>query len=607
MESDRLPRKLAAIFYADVAGYSRLTGEDEDATHRLLAEYLDLIAAAVEAHRGRVIHYAGDAVLAMFEAVLDAVSSATDVQKQLRGRNTGLPDERKVQFRIGVNLGDVIEDRGDIYGDGVNVAARLESLADSGGICISESVRTAVGNKLPFDYQFMGEQSVKNMAEPVRAYRVLFESMDLDRREPQSAPASGTFAALEVLDRLGLPAKPSIAVLPLTNASGDPEEEYFSDGVTDGIINGLTRFRDLFVMGRSSCFFFRDKAIEVTELGRKLGVQYVVQGTVRKHEDRVRITAELVDAATGQNLWAERYDRELKDVFAVEDEVTTTIVSALALRVENAAYKRSESHPLENLAAYDWLLRGNRCLERGGKEDLLEARRMYERALELDPDYAAAYAGLAKAYQYEHWSHCAENHLEAMSRGLEFARKAVALDDADSRAHYALSHAYFCEGQHELAQFHIEQAVALNPSEYHNLCQKGWVLMCAGRHDESTSCLTDSLRRNPFAPNSCLLALGISDYLAHRYQGAIVALTRLSSDFPRKFSCLAASYAQLGRDDEARAAAAEFQDLMGPESPPLQGSDSERWRDYWFKLFQFMSPEDFEHLLEGLRKAGLPA
>ena len=420
-------------------------------------------------------------------------------------------------------------------------------------------------------------------------------------------PERGTLAALEVLDRLRLPAKPSIAVLPFTNVSGDPEEEYFSDGVTDGIINGLTRFRDLFVMGRSSSFSFRDQAVEVTELGRKLGVQYVVQGTVRKREDRVRITVELVDAATGQNVWAERYDRDLKDIFAVEDEVTTTIVAALALRVEDAAYKRSESRPLENLAAYDWLLRGNRCLERGGKEDLLEAQRMYERAIELDPNYAAAYAGLAKACQYEHWSHFAENHLEAMNRGLEFARKAVALDDMDSRAHYALSHAYFCEGQHELAEFHIEQAVTLNPSEYHNLCQKGWVLACMGKHDESTSCLTDSLRRNPFAPNSCLLALGISDYLARRYQGATVALTRLSSDFPRKFSFLAASYAQLGRDDEAHAAAAEFQELMGPEPTTLQGGDSERWRDHWFKLFQFMNPEDFEHLLEGLRKAGLPA
>ena len=604
---DRLPRKLAAILYADVAGYSRLTGEDEDETHRTLRQSLDLISSIIESHGGQVMHYAGDAVLAKFDAVVNTMSSAMAIQNEIGGLNEDVPDERKVQFRIGVNLGDVIEDRGDIYGDGVNVAARLESLADSGGICISDAVRSAIGNKLDLDYEDLGEQSVKNIAEPVRAYRVLFGSMDRDRREPQSAPASGALAALEVLDRLPVPAKPSIAVLPFTNVSGDPEEEYFSDGVTDGIINGLTRFRDLFVMGRSSSFFFRDKAVDITEIGRKLGAQYVVQGTVRKHEDRVRITAELVDAVTGQNLWAERYDRELKDVFAVEDEVTTTIVAALALRVEDAAQKRSESRPLENLAAYDWLLRGNRCLERGGKEDLLEAQRMYERALELDPDSAAAYVGLAKTYLYEHWNHFAEDHLKAMNRSLEFARKAVALDDADSRAHYALGHAYFCEGQHELAEFHVEQAVALNPSEYHNICMKGYLLACTGRHDESTSCLTDSLRRNPFAPNGCLLALGISDYLARRYQGATVALTRLSSDFPRKFSCLAASYAQLGRNDEAHAAAAEFQELMAPELTTLQGSDSERWRDHWFKLFQFMNPEDFGHLLEGLRKAGLPA
>ncbi len=607
MESEPLPRKLAAILYADVAGYSRLTGEDEDATHRLLAEYLDLISASVEAHRGRVMHYAGDAVLAMFEAVVDVVSSATDVQKQLRGRNADLPDERKVQFRIGVNMGDVIEDRGDIYGDGVNVAARLESLADSGGICISESVRIAVGNKLPFGYEFMGEQQVKNIADPVRAYRVLFESMDRDRREPESAPASGALAALEVLDRLLLPAKPSIAVLAFTNASDDPEEEYFSDGVTDGIINGLTRFRDLFVIGRSSSFFFRDKAVDVTEIGKKLGVQYVVQGTVRKREDRVRITAELVDAVTGQNLWAERYDRELKDVFAVEDEVTTTIVTTLVTRVEDSAYKRSQNRSPENLAAYEWLLRGNRLLERGGKEDLLEAQRMYERALELDPDYAAAYTGLSKSYMYEHWDHLAEDHLEAMNRSLEYGQKAVALDDKDSGAHYALGHAYLCEGQYDLAQFHVEQALALNPSDYHNLCFKGYLLACTGRHDESTACLTDSLRRNPLAPNSCFCGLGISDYLARRYEGATVMFTRLSSDLPRKFSCLAASYAQLGRDAEARAPVAEFRNLMEPNLVSLLGDDCGKWRDHWFKLFQFMNPEDFGHLLEGLRKAGLPA
>ncbi len=412
---------------------------------------------------------------------------------------------------------------------------------------------------------------------------------------------------LTTTETLTLPDKPSIAVLPFANASDDPEEEYFSDGVTDGIINGLTRYRDLFVMGRSSSFFFRDKTVDVTEIGKKLGVQYLVQGTVRRQEEKVRITAELIDTLTGQNLWADQYDRELKDVFAVEDEVTTTIVTTLVTRIEDSAYKRSQSRSLENLAAYEWLLRGNRLLERGGKEDLFEARRMYERAVELDPDYSAAYTGLSKSYMYEHWGHLAEDYSEVLNRSLEYGKKAVALDDNDSRAHYAVGHAYFCEGRHELAEFHVEKALALNPSEYHNLCFKGYLLACTGRHDESRSCLTDSIRHNPLAPNSCLCALGISDYLARRYDGATVMLTRLSSDLPRKFSCLAASFAQLGHDTEARAAAVEFRNLMDPKLVTLLGNDDEKWRDHWANMFSIFAPEDLEHLLEGLRKAGLPA
>jgi len=408
-------------------------------------------------------------------------------------------------------------------------------------------------------------------------------------------------------ETLTLPDKPSIAVLPFKNTSDDPEEEYFSDGVTDGIINGLTRYRDLFVMGRSSSFSFRDTAIDVAEIGKRLGVQYLVKGTVRKHDQKIRITAELIDTVNGQNLWAEHYDRELKDVFAVEDEVATIIVSTLVSRIEDSAYQRSQRRAPENLAAYEWVLQGNRNLDHGGKEDLLQARRMYKRAIELDPEYAAAYTGLSKSYQDEHWGHLAEDTTEILSRGIEYGQKAVALDDNDSRAHYAVGHAYFCTGRHELAEFHIEKALALNPGEYHNLCFKGYLLACTGRHEESRTCLTDSIRHNPLAPNSCLCALGMSDYLARRYDGATVMLTRLSSDLPRKYSCLAASFAQLGHDTEAREAAEEFRNLMDPKLVSLLGNDDEKWRDHWANMFSIFAPEDLEHLLEGLRKAGLPA
>ena len=389
--------------------------------------------------------------------------------------------------------------------------------------------------------------------------------------------------------------------------SNDPEDEYFSDGVTDGIINGLTPYRDLFVMGRSSAFSFRDKAVDLIDIGKQLGVRYLVQGSVRKHGERVRIKAELVDVITGQNLWAEHYDRELKDVFAVEDEVSNTIVETLVTRVEDSAYRRSQNQAPENLAAYEWYLQGNRLVERCEKGDLIEARRMYERALALEPDYAAAYAGISKAYLYEHWGLVAKNYDEALNHALEYGQKAVALDDKDSRVHYAVGHAYFCEGQHDKAEAHIEKALALNPGEYHNLCFKGYLLACTGRPEESRICLADSMRHNPLAPNSCLCALGMSDYLAHRYQEATVMLTRLASDPQRKFSCLAASCAQLGRDVEAHAAAAEFRNLMEPELNAELGTDSDRWQAYWARVFPIFNHDDFEHLLEGLRKAGLPA
>jgi adenylate cyclase len=406
---------------------------------------------------------------------------------------------------------------------------------------------------------------------------------------------------------LELPAKPSIAVLPLQNESEDIEAGYFSDGVTDGIINGLTRFRDLFVMGRSSSFSFKDKAVDTTEIGRQLGVRYIVQGAVRKLGERVRVSVELVDAETGQNLWSEHYDRELKDVFAVEDEVTQAIVATLVTQVEDAAYHHSKIRASENLEAYEWLLQGNRFTDRGGKEDLFEARRMYQKALALDPDFSAAYTGMSKTYMYEHWGHLAEDYDNAINRSIEFGQKAVELDDKNSRAHYAVGHAYFCNGQHELAEFHIEKALALNPGEYDNLCFKGYLLACTGRHEESRSCLSDSMRHNPLAPNSCLCALGMSDYLAGRYEEATVMLTRLASDPPRKFSCLAASYAHLGRDVEARAAAAEFRDLMEPDLVSELKDDYTKWRVYWARVFSIFTPADFERLLEDLRKAGLPA
>ena len=587
-----------------MVGSTALVRLDETLAHQRTQDVFRRFSDVIAGHHGIAQEIRGDALVAEFARVSDAVAASVDFQARNAAHNAELFDDVRPVIRVGIAMGEVVVADNTVTGEGVVIAQRLEQLAEPGGVCIQDAAYQTVPKRLPFDFENLGEHELKGFAEPVRALRVL--SRSVDQRGNPADSLSGTLTALEAVEQLRLPEKPSVAVVPFKNLSGDPEEEYFSDGITDGVINGLTRFRDLFVMGRSSSFSFRDKDIETTELGRKLGVEYLVQGSVRKRGDRIRINTELVDAASGRNLWAERYDRELGDIFSVEDEVTATIVATLALRVEDAAHKRSERRPPENLAAYDWLLRGTRFLERGGKEDLPKARQMFERAIELEPDFAAAYAGMAKACAFEYLGHYAEDQLDALSRSLEFARKAVALDGTDSRGHYALGCAYFFNGQQELAEFHAEQAIELNPSEYHNICLKGWVLSCTDRHEESTTCLTDSLRCNPYAPDSCYFALGIADYVACKYQGAVVAFTRLSGDLPRKLSCLAASSAQLGRESEAHAAAAEFRKLV-PELPGPGGNEIAQWREHWSRLFRFMDPEPFEHLLEGLRKAGLPA
>jgi adenylate cyclase len=341
----KLDRKLAAILYADVAGYSRLTGDDEEGTHHRLSHCLDLITETINNHDGNVVHYAGDAVLADFSTVSNALACAVEIQQQLRKQNADLPEDRRVEFRIGLNLGEVIMDRGDIYGDGVNVAARLESLAEPGGICISESVRTAIGKKLDLGYESMGEQQVKNITEPVRAYRVLMEP-----REEQKV-ISPEKSALE------LPDKPSIAVLPFDNMSGDPEQEYFSDGITEDIITELSRFSSLFVIARNSSFAFKGQSIDVKSIARELGVRYMLEGSVRRAGNRVRINAQLLDTEMATHIWAERYNGSTDDIFELQDEITRNIVGSITPQIEIAEVERGRGLRAANLTSYELSLK----------------------------------------------------------------------------------------------------------------------------------------------------------------------------------------------------------------------------------------------------------
>jgi adenylate cyclase len=379
VDRDEVERKLAAILAADVAGYSRLMGADEEGTLRTLKRHrAELIDPKITEHHGRIVKTTGDGLLVEFPSVVDAVRCGAEMQLAMAARNRETPEERRIEFRLGVNLGDVIVDGGDIYGDGVNVAARLEGLAEPGGICISRAARDQVRDRLDLELEDLGEQNVKNIARPVRVFRVVLESGG-------GPPAS----ALE------LPDKPSIAVLPFANMSGDAEQEYFAEGISEDIITELSRFNSVFVIARNSSFTYKGRDVKVQEVARDLGVEYVVEGSVRKAGNRVRVTAQLIEAASGNHLWAERYDRDLEDIFAVQDEVTQTVVATVAGRLEAAEMERTKRKPTERLAAYDYLLQGKDLHHRVTKEANAEGLEMLEKAIELDPDFAEAHAWLA--------------------------------------------------------------------------------------------------------------------------------------------------------------------------------------------------------------------
>ena len=490
-DSDRLPRRLAAILYADVAGYSRLTGEDEETTHRTLSEYLDLIAGWIESHHGRVMHYAGDAVLAKFDAVVDAMSAAVAIQNELEARNEGLREERKLRFRIGINSGDVIEDRGDIYGDGVNVAARLESLAEPGGICISDAVRSAIGRKLDLTYDDMGEQAVKNIAEPVRAFRVVTEKGVAAKVAAPAAPG------------LELPDKPSIAVLPFANLSGDPEQDYFSDGIAEDIITGLSRYRWFFVIARNSSFTYKGRAVDVKLVGKELGVRYVLEGSVRKAGNRVRVTAQLIDALTGRQIWGERYDREVEDIFAVQDQITESIVTAIEPELGVVERDRARRKPPDNLDAWDLYQRGLwEFYGRPTREGVAEARRLFERACSLDPGFASAYADLAWAHTLEITLGLTDHPEASLEKAERFAGMAVTNDARDPGARVAMGRVYLLRHAYDRAVAEMEAALRLNPSFARAYNGLGMALLFAGRPEESIKQFETAIRMNPRAPNS---------------------------------------------------------------------------------------------------------
>ena len=610
-------RKLAAILSADAVGYSRLMAADEAATVETLKAYRDIIARLVVRHGGRVVNAPGDALLAEFPSAVEAVQAAVEVQKSLEGRNIELEAGRRMQFRIGVNLGDVIEEAdGTIYGDAVNIAARMEALAEAAGICISSTIYDAVEGKLSLGFDFLGEQQVKNIAKPVRVYRVRAEPRPASARPRSKRRARWqiTVPALALILALGgvgawfyrdlwvqapalpLPDKPSIAVLPFVNMSGDPEQEYFSDGMTEDVITSLSKRSGLFVIARNSVFGYKGRAVKPEQISRELGVRYVLEGSVRKADNQVRITAQLIDASTGYHLWAENYDGELKDIFALQDRITRQIVAALAPKLLVGEQSRSGHQETNSIKAYDLVLRGFAVYYEFRKDSNAMARQLFERAIALDPNYAKAYARLS-------WTHFLDWEWQwtvgsgALDRSHEAARKAVTLDDSLSDAHTALGWTSLWKKQHDVAVAELERAVSLDPNSewtYGNLAE---ALNFAGRPDEAIGFVKKAMRLDPNYPPWVPFLLAHSYSLLRRYDEAIAALQdslRRNPNFLPARRWLAVVYAELGREKEARAEVAEIL-RISPEAS----------LDLWRERMPYKNPADLERFIAGLRKAGM--
>jgi adenylate cyclase len=585
MDNAGITRKLAVILAADVAGYSRLMAADEEGTLATLHAHRGVIDELIARHHGRIFTTAGDSVMAEFASAVEAVRSAGSIQQEIERRNADLPEPRRMLFRIGINLGDVVVDGHNLFGDGVNVAARLESSAEPGGIHISGAVYDQIRNKVELRFDDLGEQALKNLGYPVRVFGA--------RRE--SAADAGPFAERPAGTSPPRPsAFPSVAVLPFANLGGDPEQEYFADGITEDLITELSRFQEIRVIARNSVMTYKAKPARVQEVGRDLGVRYVLEGSVRKAGERVRITAQLIDAATGHHLWAERFDRSIADIFELQDEVTGRIVATLAGKLAESERRRARSGQTENLEAYDCVLRGRELWERFTPEDNREARRLYEKAIELDPDYARAYASLAWTYLVEHSERWADAGDRPLERALELARKGVMVNPASHSNHLALGQVCLSKGLYDEALEALETAIALNPNDADGYAFLARALSFAGRPDEAIELMGKAQQRNPAAPRWYAWNLGIAYYLARRYDDAVAALRKGRPLGAMSYRWLAAAYGQLGRELDAKAAAAEYLKL----TPDFSLASH-------LEVLPFQHAADRDHYAEGLRKAGL--
>lgn len=588
MEARSVERRLAAVLAADVVGYSCLMEVDEAGTlARLKTVRMELIDPAIAKCKGRIIKTTGDGMLVEFQSVTEALRCAVDFQQRMARRNRDMPAARSLLYRIGINLGDVIVEENDIFGDGVNVAARLESIADPGGICISAAVRDQVGDRLEVGYEDLGEQQVKNISRAIRVFRVLLDGQSA--KAINKAPGGRTAPQVS-------PRKPSIAVLPFVNMSGDSEQEFFADGLTEDIITELSRFRELLVISRNAVFVHKGKPVKAQEIAREFGVDYVAEGSVRKAADRVRVTVQLIDGETETHLWAERYDRKLEDIFAIQDEVTSAIAATLFGRVEAARHDRVQRKHTENMAAYEYVLTGKVLHHWSNREANGEALRMLNRAIELDPNYAHAHAWKACVTGQAWLNKWCEDPEASVRLIAEELQTALSLDDNDADVHRILAALNLNFNEHDKATYHQGRALSLNPNSDLIVVQQGELLTWLGRPEEGIEWVRRAMRLNPYHPERFWSHLGRAQYTARIYADAIQSFSKLTAPDYTHHAFLAASSAQLG---DLTAAAAHAREVLQREPTfTVQG---------YLGTLHYQRPSDVEHLREGLLKAGLPS
>lgn len=634
MTQERAKRKLTAIFSADVNGYSRLMADDDEATVRTINAYREMMTGLIKEHRGRVVDAKGDNVLAEFPSVVDAVRCAVEVQKGLKERNSELQEHRRMEFRIGINLGDVIEEEGTIYGDGVNVAARLEGLAQGGGVCISGTAFDHVKGRISVGYEYQGQQTVKNIPDPVRVYKLLPEPEAAGRVIGEAEPRPtrkrrAAWAAVLVLAVVAigliwnfyfwpppiepasvekmafpLPEKPSIAVLPFDNLSGDPKQTYLVDGLTENIIGGLSKIPEMFVIGRNSTFTYKDKPVKVQQVAEKLGVRYVLEGSIQISGEQLRVTAQLVDALKGHHVWSEKYDRNMENFFSVQDDITLNIAIALQVKLTEGEQAKVR-HSTRNLEAWALAVKAHGLFETYTRENIAKARELFEKAVELDPEYTYAWSYLGWTYWIDGVYYSAHYDREkSFESAAKMAEKALSVDHKSSDAYALLSSLFLSQKKYDEAEAFGKKTIDLDPNSSENHAIVAITMQNIGKFEEAIALVKQAMRLDPYYPTWYLARLGMCYRMLGMYEESVAAFEERikrsrergnAAPWDRVYLHLAATYSMMGRMEEARelvSKATEFNPKMTV--------------DLWRKRLQYKDPKHTDRILDALRKAGLP-